>query len=145
MSFANATSDFCSAWDTAVLPEIPCFIGSCCNGIPLHYIPRNLYTVLTLLCFVVVNLLQWRHKEYDGVSNHQRLECLLNRLFRPRSNKTSKLCVTGLNERNSPVIDVFPAQRANTFDAIIMYQNDLPSFLDITSLIFDTIRLPQYQ
>ena len=24
---------------------------------------------------------QWRHNERDGVSNHQRLACLLNRLF----------------------------------------------------------------
>ena len=24
--------------------------------------------------------LQWRHNEHDGVSNHQRLDCLLNRL-----------------------------------------------------------------
>ena len=34
------------------------------------------------------NLLQWRH-ERDGVSNHQRLHCLLSRLFRCRSKKTS--------------------------------------------------------
>ena len=39
--------------------------------------------------------LQWRHNELDGVSNH-RLDCLLNRLFRRRSKKTSKLRVTGL-------------------------------------------------
>ena len=26
--------------------------------------------------------LQWRHNERDGVSNHQRLDCLLNRLFK---------------------------------------------------------------
>ena len=47
--------------------------------------------------------LQWRHNECDGVSNHQRLDCLLNRLFRPRSKKTSKLRVTSLCARNSPV------------------------------------------
>ena len=40
--------------------------------------------------------LQWRHNERDGVSNHQPHDCLLNRLFRRRSNKTSKLRVTGL-------------------------------------------------
>ena len=48
--------------------------------------------------------LQWRHNERDGVSNHQRLDCLLNRLLRYRSKKTSKLRVTGLCEGNSPVI-----------------------------------------
>ena len=47
--------------------------------------------------------LQWRHNERDGVSNHQGLDCLLNRLFRCRSKKTSKLRVTGLCEGNSPV------------------------------------------
>ena len=39
----------------------------------------------------------------DAVSNHRRLDCLLNRLFRRRSNKTSKLHVTGLSEGNSSV------------------------------------------
>ena len=33
--------------------------------------------------------LQWRHNERDGVSNHRRIECLPNRLFRWRSEKTS--------------------------------------------------------
>ena len=32
--------------------------------------------------------LQWRHNERDCVSNHQRLDCLLKRLFRRRSEKT---------------------------------------------------------
>ena len=35
--------------------------------------------------------LQWRHNGPDGVSNHQRLDCLLNRLFRRKSIKTSLL------------------------------------------------------
>ena len=57
--------------------------------------------------------LQWRHDERDGVSNHRRLDYLLNRLFRRRSKKTSKLRITGLCETNSPVTDEFPAQRAS--------------------------------
>ena len=40
--------------------------------------------------------LQWRHNERDGVSNYQPHDCLLKRLFRHRSKKTSKLRVTGL-------------------------------------------------
>ena len=40
--------------------------------------------------------LQWRHNGRDGASNHQLHYCLLNRLFRRRSKKTSKLRVTGL-------------------------------------------------
>ena len=46
--------------------------------------------------------LRWRHNGRDGVSNHQPHDCLLNRLFRRRSKKTSKLRVTGLCEGNSP-------------------------------------------
>ena len=46
--------------------------------------------------------LHWRHNDYDGVSNRRPRGCLLNRLFRRRSKKTSKLRVTGLCAGNSP-------------------------------------------
>ena len=46
--------------------------------------------------------LQWRHNGRDSVSNHQPHDCLLNRLFRRWSKKTSKLRVTGLSAGNSP-------------------------------------------
>ena len=46
--------------------------------------------------------LRWRHNELDGVSDHQPHGCLLNRLFRRWSKKTSKLRVTGLCVGNSP-------------------------------------------
>ena len=55
----------------------------------------------------------WRHSERDGVSNHQRLDSLLNRLFRRGSKKTSKPRVTGLCGGNSQVTDEFSAQRAS--------------------------------
>ena len=45
------------------------------------------------------DLLQWR----DGVLNHRRPGCLLNRLFMPRSKKTSRLRVTGHCEGNPPI------------------------------------------
>ena len=69
--------------------------------------------------------LQWRHNECDGVSNCRCHDCLLNRLFRRRSKKTSKLRVTGLCEGNLPMTSEFPAQRASDakmfpFDDIIM-------------------------
>ena len=57
--------------------------------------------------------LPWRHNERDGVSDHQPHDCLRNRLFRRRSKKTSKLCVTGLCKGNSTVTSEFPAQRAS--------------------------------
>ena len=57
--------------------------------------------------------LQWRHNGHDGVSNHQPCDCLLSRLFRRWSKKTSKLRVTGLCAGNSPVTSEFPAQWAS--------------------------------
>ena len=45
--------------------------------------------------FISVSL-HWRHNDQDGVSNHQPVGCLLNRLFRRGSKKTPKLRVTGL-------------------------------------------------
>ena len=53
-------------------------------------------------------IIKWRHSEGDGVSHHQRLKCLLNRLIGRRSKKTSKLRVTGLCEGNSLVTGEFP-------------------------------------
>ena len=59
---------------------------------------------------------QWRHNGHDSVSNQQLHDCLLNRLFRRRSKKTSKLRVTGLCARNSPETGEFPAQMASNAD-----------------------------
>ena len=42
-------------------------------------------------------MLQWRHNERDGVSNRRRLHCLLNRLLRRRSKKTSLAPVRGIH------------------------------------------------
>ena len=50
-----------------------------------------------------IRTLQWRHNERDGASNDRRLDCLINRLNRRRSKKTSELRVTGLCEGNLPV------------------------------------------
>ena len=58
-------------------------------------------------------LLEWRHNEHDGVFNRQPYYCFLNRSFRCRSKKTSKLRVTGLCAWNSQVSGQFPAQRDN--------------------------------
>ena len=57
--------------------------------------------------------LRWRHNERDGVSNHRRIDSLLNRLFRRRPKKTSMFRVTGLYEENSPVTGEFLGQRAS--------------------------------
>ena len=65
--------------------------------------------------------LQWRHDECDGVSYHQRLDCLLNRLFRCRSKKTSKLRATGLCAGNSPVTGEFHTQRASNAENVSIW------------------------
>ena len=57
--------------------------------------------------------LRWRHNGRDSVSNHQPHGFLLNRLFRRRSKKASKLRVTGLCVENSPGTGEFPAQMAS--------------------------------
>ena len=62
--------------------------------------------------------LRWRHNEHDCVSNDQPHDRVLNRLFRRRSKKTSKLRVTGLCEGNSPMTGEFPAQRARNAENV---------------------------
>ena len=67
------------------------------------------------------NALWWHHNERDGLSNHQPRDCLLNRLFRRRSKKTSKLRVTGLCAGNSPGTGEFPAQRASNAENVSIW------------------------
>ena len=75
--------------------------------------------------------LQWRHNERDSVSNHRRLDCLLNRLFRRKIKKTSKRRVTGLCEGNPPVTGEFPHKGPVTrkmfpFDDVIVFIYSTP-------------------
>ena len=65
--------------------------------------------------------LRWRHNRHDSVSNHQPHHCLLNRLFRRRSKKTSKLRVTGLCVGNSPGTGEFPAQMARNAENVSIW------------------------
>ena len=65
--------------------------------------------------------LQWHQYQRDGVWNHPPHDCLLNRLFRRRSNKTSKLRFTGLCTGNSPVTGEFPAQRASDAENVSIW------------------------
>ena len=71
------------------------------------------------------NALQWRHNDHDSVSNHQPRCCLLNRSFRRRSKKTSKLRVTDLCVGNSSGLVNSPYKGPVTrkmfpFDDVIM-------------------------
>ena len=67
------------------------------------------------------NALQWRHNERDSVSNHQPHDCLLSRLFRRRSKKTSKLRVTGFCAGNSPGTGEFSAQMASNAESVSIW------------------------
>ena len=65
--------------------------------------------------------LRWRYSEWDGVSNHQPRDCLLNCLSGRRSKKTSKPSVTGLCVMNSPGTGEFPAQMASNAEAVSIW------------------------
>ena len=104
-----------------------------CTDMPWYHISaRSLATALLtpwwLLCHMnhmrhihVIIPLHWRHNERDGVSNHQPHDCLLDRLLRRRSKKTSKRRLTGLCVGNSPVTDEFPAQRASNAETLSIW------------------------
>ena len=82
--------------------------------VPYHEKARTARLILVGCIVSEINnaiMSKQRHNERDGVSNHRLLDCLLNRLFRRRSKKTSKLRFTTLCEGNSPVAGAFPAQR----------------------------------
>ena len=98
-----------ATWQSLSASYSPCFV----------FLNRDKYRIChegeiqSIFCELQIWPLQWRHNERHGISNHRRLECLLNRLFRCRSKKASKPRVTGLCEGNSPVAGEIPAQRAS--------------------------------
>ena len=74
--------------------------------------------------------LRWRHNDHAGVSNHQPHGCLLNRLFRRKSKKTSELRVTGLCAGNSPGTGEFPAQMASYAENVsIWWRHDIIKYI----------------
>ena len=68
--------------------------------------------------YQTISSLQWRHNGRDGVSDHRRLDCLLNHLFRRRSNKIWQPRLTGLCNRNPPVTSGFLSQRARNAENV---------------------------
>ena len=72
-------------------------------------------SILDLLLSLIYKSLHWRHNDHDGVSNHQPHGCLLNRLFRRRSKKTSKLRVTGLKLLHDPDSKIHGANMGPTW------------------------------
>ena len=80
-------------------------------------VPDTCIIDISYVLFMCINILtlQYGHNNHDGVSNRHH-GCLLNRLFRRRSKKTSKLRVTGLCVGKSRPVTrkMFP------FDDVIM-------------------------
>ena len=85
---------------------------------PLEYSCRAMWKIFLVFTYLESRweqnqqfiVLHWRHSERDGVLNHRRLDCLLNRLSWRRSKKTSKLRVIGLCEGNASMTNEFLAQ-----------------------------------
>ena len=91
----------------------------------INYKLYDLYDVQIIAFIIDLTLrarsLHWRHNEQDSISNHRRLDCLLNHLFKHKSKTTSKLFrVTGLCEENSPVTGGFPLQRGSNMENVYL-------------------------
>ena len=94
---------------------------------PIHWswkyndLCKNYDMVITERYYNMPVSLQRRHNGCDSVSNHQPHDCLINRLFRLRSKKTSKPRVTGLCAGNSPGTGEFPAQMASNAENVSIW------------------------
>ena len=90
----------------------------------LPYSKNNGQSTVFCNAFLAICLrisLRWHHNGLDSISNHQPHDCLLNLSFGRRSNKTSKLRVTGLCVGNSPMTGEFPAQMASNAENVSIW------------------------
>ena len=79
----------------------------------LHMQDTHILNTLMTFCY---------HYNNDSVSNYRHLDYLLNRLFGRWSRKTSKLRVTGLCKRNSPVTGDYSAQRFSNTENVSIWK-----------------------
>ena len=99
---------------------------------------------LFVVNFVTLILpLQWRYSECHGVSNHQLIHCLLNRLLRPTWKNTSNLRVIGFCEGNPPVTGEFPLQSSSNAGNISICRRHHAQCWFTGTLV--TVRLPRCQ
>ena len=122
----GSVNETCMTQHPIPLPSVRADIFSVKVRLKYHALPIT--TEFLLACFnrlgsgmVDQHWLQWCHNERNGISNHQSHGCLLNRLSRRRSKKTSKVCVTGLCAGNSPGTGEFPAQRASNAENVSIW------------------------
>ena len=130
-----------------------------CWGSWVVILSYNLHLVLsnkpTVVCYgirvdALLMPLQWHHNGYNGVSNHQRIDCLLNRLFRHRSKKTPKLHVTGLcaGIHRWPVNAPYKGpvtRKMLPFDDVIMAHCKIRNIFDQSDLIISLISTQKYK
>ena len=134
------------AWSWVAIQISTCPTGNLCWNItwqfvamwiarqvsPENYVSSNTSTNLCIIWCICARIkssqnwdilitLQWRRNGRDCVSNHQRLDCLLNRLSRHRSKKTSKLRFTGLCEGNPPGTGGFLSQWASNAENVFIW------------------------
>ena len=102
------------------------------------------YLYIVGIATVLYTPLRWRHNDHAGVSNHQPHGCLLNRLFRRKSKKTSKLRVTGLCVGNSPGTGEFPEQMASYAENVsIWWRHHADNISNNSLLVNDTYKRPK--
>ena len=78
--------------------------------------------------------LKWCHNGHDSVSNYQPHDCLLDRLFRFRSKKTSNLRATGLCAGTSPGSGEFHVQMASNAENTSIWWRNHGSRVDVIKL-----------
>ena len=123
--------DISSLWDMPWLTDIPLLVNLRTRPPPLtlgsHLTPPVKCTFFCIFdrhepenANVIVTLLL-RHNGCNDASNHEPHDCLLNRSFRRRWKRTSKLRVTGLCAGNSPVTGEFPAPMASNAENVSIW------------------------
>ena len=106
-------------WTSFIIHSWACVCVRLSEGTCMYTTNGCLYIYVYAYCMHASS--PWRHNWHDGVSNHQPHDCLLNRLFKHKSKKTSKLRVTGLCVGNSPVTGEFPAQMASNEENVSIW------------------------
>ena len=109
--------------------------GTGSGTIPVHR--ENCINIIVTNRHIWSSPLHWRHNGGDGVSNRRRHDCLLNRLLRRRSKKSSKPRVTVLCKGNSPVTGELPAQKASDTENVSIWwrHHGILQVCDVTSSV----------
>ena len=75
----------------------------------------------TFVCTPLKTTLQWYHNEYNGISNNQRLDCLLNQIVQAQIKENIKSLHHWPLRGNTPVTSGFPSQRASNAENVSIW------------------------